>query len=193
MKQNEFEDIISVLRGYFPRMLLTGHWAELWWKFLRGYSSDIATEAVVAYCNENTIPPTIGRLRGIIIDILRQRKYSETSNKPIPYVDSKEVLEFRNVSRIEFCMDVLGASTVTEEIRKIVSIDPNGFKWSSLFDDPQWVSKYREKLDEMFEAAKQFNPSGYQNRFFYKGIALEYDKCPIYQKAMIDRKRETML
>ncbi|HQW57356.1 MAG TPA: hypothetical protein PK583_00150 [Gammaproteobacteria bacterium] len=55
-------------------------------------------------------------------------------------------------SKIEYCMDILGPETVTQELKAIKGTN----QFSDLCGSAGWVPLYKEKLEEMFETAKNF-------------------------------------
>lgn len=70
--------------------------------------------------------------------------------------------EFRKTSPIDFCMDVLGPTVVTEELQMIMDEKTT---WGELVGKKDWVPRYRAKLKELFLTANKFDPIQFHTRF----------------------------
>lgn len=168
MHNQEFQNCMNRLGNYYS-LGLTEDWFARWWKEFRGFESQDFMKAIDIWTAKSSRKPEIFQMKDAVLEAKRERVSREVADGVLSEKDIESmpsVMLFRKTSVIEFCMDVLGVQTVTEELKQIVNVkDTNAVKWSDLVERKDWLSAYKAKLSEMFESAKNFDPVQYHKRF----------------------------
>jgi len=172
MITEEFESCLMNIKSYYPDFELHGAWMSKWFGTFKRYSRSEVMEALDQWVvspnrfNGNLHSQKIALFKTFVDEAAkRQRGTFRTFAEEDEAVErNPEVKQFRKTSPIEFCMDVLEVPLVKEELKGIVG-HPEAVKWNELIADRAKCAKVREKIDELFETAKQFNPTQYERRF----------------------------
>ncbi len=174
MNLNEYEKITERLRGFYPKMSMPDAWSKLLWSTCKYQKLEVVLEAIGAYASSNNMPPTIDKIKLEIQSVIKHKPALAPKFKANQH-EERTYKRIMRVSRIEFCMDVLGEETVKTEILGIVGTD----KISDLVrKDRKWVPLYQAKLSELLILAQAHAPEEYQKRFHYKGFQLPFDTDP---------------
>lgn len=146
MTPNEAHDCLSNAKKLFDTMKVNEYVCDAWYEnLLKKYSVGEFKRAFKHHVLEIDKAPTIASMKKCF-ETLFGKRYQET-----PAVDRAAK---RPENKIEFCLRVLGAPYVNQEIKKIVG-DPNTpGAWAKLVSQKQWIPDFKKCVGRLEKEAK---------------------------------------